>query len=281
LLHASRGSSLHNPGRPADPEGDAVADTPAVSGGAVCVVNRDGRFAYVSSPFANLLGYGAGELLGREMLEFVHASDRERTREAARGVMQGSPAREFRNRYIHKAGRAVNLLWSARWSEEHQERIGMARDVTPLPLPAFPPLDLGTLPEWASDSDRALLHRVRRALEERITDPTFGVVELARSATLDRSHLSRRLRDLLQESPSDLILRLRLERARALLALPEARVIEVARASGFSGVGAFCTSFRKHFGMMPLAWIESLRQAPAEGPAPADSLAPEGHIAVP
>ena len=45
-------------------------------------------------------------------------------------VMNGQPHLDFRNRYLHKNGSVVHVLWSARWSDEEQVRIGVARDVT-------------------------------------------------------------------------------------------------------------------------------------------------------
>ena len=44
--------------------------------------------------------------------------------------MAGKPGRNFENRYLHKDGRVVHIMWSARWSEADQMRIAVARDVT-------------------------------------------------------------------------------------------------------------------------------------------------------
>ena len=44
--------------------------------------------------------------------------------------MAGHPRVGFENRYRHKDGRVVHIMWSARWSEADGLRIGVARDVT-------------------------------------------------------------------------------------------------------------------------------------------------------
>ena len=64
------------------------------------------------------------------MIDFVAKEDRERTIEESKHVMAGHPRIGFENRYIHKDGHFVHIMWSARWSEEHGLRIGVARDVS-------------------------------------------------------------------------------------------------------------------------------------------------------
>lgn len=96
---------------------------------AVCIVDRDGRFLYVSASFERILGYAPQEVLGRRAFELVHPDDRAATEQQAEAVTQGQFQRHFRNRYIHKAGHSVDILWSAQWWPEHGVRIGVAREV--------------------------------------------------------------------------------------------------------------------------------------------------------
>lgn len=99
---------------------------------AVCMVDRDGRFVYVNVAITEILGYTPQELIGRHIADFMHPDDRERTLHSAARVMQGEVQRHFENRYLHRDGHAVDLMWSARWSEDERLRIGVARDVTAL-----------------------------------------------------------------------------------------------------------------------------------------------------
>lgn len=96
----------------------------------VCVVDAEGRFVFVSASCREMLGYTPEELQGRLMLDLVHPDDRERTLHAAGSIMAGEQRSGFENRYLHKDGRVVDLMWSARWSEVDQLRIAVARDVT-------------------------------------------------------------------------------------------------------------------------------------------------------
>lgn len=98
----------------------------------VCVVDAEGRYVYVSAACESLLGYTPDELIGRNMIELVHPDDRQRTMAAAMVVMGGQPHVNFENRYIRKDGGIVDIMWSARWSEEDQVRIAVARDITDL-----------------------------------------------------------------------------------------------------------------------------------------------------
>ncbi|MDR3398053.1 MAG: sensor domain-containing diguanylate cyclase [Pandoraea sp.] len=97
---------------------------------AVFLVNQAGTLVYVSPACEHILGYTSQELMGRSMIDFVAKEDRERTIEESKLVMSGHPRIGFENRYIHKDGHYVHIMWSARWSDEHGLRIGVARDVS-------------------------------------------------------------------------------------------------------------------------------------------------------
>jgi len=97
---------------------------------AVCAVDKEGRFVFVSAACERIFGYTPDELIGQPMIELVHPADRQRTLDAARDIMGGEPKLNFENRYLRKDGRVVHILWSARWSEVDQLRIAVARDIT-------------------------------------------------------------------------------------------------------------------------------------------------------
>ena len=97
---------------------------------AVCAVDGQGRFVFVSAACERIFGYTPQELIGRPMIDLVHPGDRQRTLEAAREIMGGEPKLNFENRYLRKDGRVAHILWSARWSEIDQLRIAVARDIT-------------------------------------------------------------------------------------------------------------------------------------------------------
>lgn len=99
---------------------------------AICVVDDQGHFLYVSAGAERIFGYKAEEMIGRQMLEMVHPDDRERTLQTVAEIMSGVAKVDFENRYIRHDGRIVHLLWSARWSEDDGIRVAVARDITRL-----------------------------------------------------------------------------------------------------------------------------------------------------
>ena len=99
---------------------------------AVCVVDAEGRFVFVSAACERIFGYTPEEMIGKAMIEMVAPEHRARTLEAAKEIMAGNPKLHFENRYIRKDGRLVDIMWSARWSETEQLRIAVARDITEL-----------------------------------------------------------------------------------------------------------------------------------------------------
>lgn len=97
---------------------------------AVCVVDRDGYVRYVSAASERVFGYQPEEMVGRLILDFVHPEDRDRTQQAVKEILQGELKPSFENRYVRKDGSVAQIMWSARWSEEEQIRVAVARDVT-------------------------------------------------------------------------------------------------------------------------------------------------------
>jgi diguanylate cyclase (GGDEF)-like protein/PAS domain S-box-containing protein len=99
---------------------------------AICVVDADGRYLFVSAAFERIFGYAPKEVIGRPMIELVYPPDRERTLAATTEIMSGQPKPHFENRYVRKDGQIVHIMWSARWSEADQARVAVARDITEL-----------------------------------------------------------------------------------------------------------------------------------------------------
>jgi DNA-binding response OmpR family regulator len=111
--------------------------------------------------------------------------------------------------------------------------------------------DIKTIHDSTSAADRAFVERLKAAVEASVSDPDFGVGELANAVFLDRSHLFRRTKELLNETPSDLLRRVRLERSASLLKESEGGVAEIAYACGFNSVSQFCRSFRVAYDATP------------------------------
>lgn len=98
----------------------------------VFVVDCDNQIVFVGDACEALLGYRADELTGTLITDYMHPDDLAVTLDSIVRIMSGQTYSDFHNRYIHKDGSIVHILWSARWSEEDGVRIGVARDVTDL-----------------------------------------------------------------------------------------------------------------------------------------------------
>lgn len=123
---------------------------------AICVVDREGCFIFVSAAFEHIFGYAPEEVIGRPMIELVHPGDRERTLQAAEGVKVGKSLPYFENRYLRKDGKIAYIMWSARWSEADQARVAVGRDVTELKRAQFIQVALFDISEAANKAEDVL-----------------------------------------------------------------------------------------------------------------------------
>jgi diguanylate cyclase (GGDEF)-like protein/PAS domain S-box-containing protein len=96
----------------------------------VFLVDRNDVVVDVSAGCERMLGYRPTELIGRRILDFVVAEDRDSTRAEVARVEAGQDRVGFENRYLHKDGHRVDLMWSARWISDLGLRLGVARDIS-------------------------------------------------------------------------------------------------------------------------------------------------------
>jgi diguanylate cyclase (GGDEF)-like protein/PAS domain S-box-containing protein len=156
---------------------------------AVCAVDREGRFVYISGSGAQVFGREPVSMLGRPMLEFIHPDDRERTLAVAAQVMDGDPVRNFHNRYLRADGSAVDLLWSARWLPDEGLRIAVARDVSELKRSERRQAALYAIAEacQSEEEPQALIERLQDLLQPALPLRSISLV----LAEPDGRHLQR------------------------------------------------------------------------------------------
>ena len=97
------------------------------------------------------------------------------------------------------------------------------------------------------------LLRAKDLADTRYFEP-LTVADLARAAGLSRAHFSREFRRAFGEAPHQYLLTRRLERAAALLRNTDRTVTEICFAVGWMSLGSFTTSFRRVYGVPPLAY---------------------------
>jgi AraC-like DNA-binding protein len=110
------------------------------------------------------------------------------------------------------------------------------------------------------------LLRARDLVDSRYAEP-LDLGALARAAHVSPRHLSRSFRRTFGETPYQYLLTRRIERARHLLRTTSLRVAEVCLAVGFTSVGSFTTTFRRHVGVSPTAYRRE-----NNGPSAADRI---------
>ncbi|PQJ34848.1 hypothetical protein BSZ35_09750 [Salinibacter sp. 10B] len=112
----------------------------------------------------------------------------------------------------------------------------------------------------ATAEEQSFLERVVDATEGRLQDPDFTVGDLASEMALSRRQLTRRLKKAVGETPGNVIYRLRIERAKTLLASDTTSVAEVAYAVGYRSPSSFSQSFRKMVGCPPSEYVEAQQE---------------------
>jgi PAS domain S-box-containing protein len=96
----------------------------------ICSFDKKGRFVHVNSVSERIWGYKPEELVGEKYMDFVFHDDAENTIKADIDIKNGEAVTMFENRYIHKNGSIIPMLWSARWDEKNQLSYGIAKDAT-------------------------------------------------------------------------------------------------------------------------------------------------------
>jgi PAS domain S-box-containing protein len=81
----------------------------------ICTIDTTGRFADVSEASLDLLGYLPAELSGKPFQDFIVPADIDEANQVMNALLNGQPAVQIQNRYIHKNGQIVSLLWSAQY----------------------------------------------------------------------------------------------------------------------------------------------------------------------
>src|SRR5450755_2202783 len=99
----------------------------------------------------------------------------------------------------------------------------------------------------------ARLRRIRELVHAKMEDE-LSLHELAQSVGLSTAHFARMFRKSTGETPHQFVLRQKLERAKAMLRAPDARVLDVAVACGFKTQQHFAQVFRDICGISPTGY---------------------------
>ena len=103
----------------------------------------------------------------------------------------------------------------------------------------------------------ARLRRIKELVQARMEDD-LSLDDMAQSVGLSTAHFARMFRKSTGETPHQFVLRQRLERAKAMLRAPDARVLDVAVACGFKTQQHFAQAFRDLWGTSPTEYRQDL-----------------------
>ncbi len=96
----------------------------------ICTMDNQGVFTNVNAAVYNLLGYQPEEIIGKPFLEFIYPDDITKTLEIENELRAGKSISNFENRYIHKDGRIIDVLWTVRAGIEDETVYCTAKDIT-------------------------------------------------------------------------------------------------------------------------------------------------------
>ena len=98
---------------------------------------------------------------------------------------------------------------------------------------------------------------VKQALEiirQEISNPDFNVDKLISTLEISRTKCYRVFKEVLQQSPSDVIINLRLQKAKELLVQGSLNISEISFECGFKDPKYFSRMFKKHYGSSPKSY---------------------------
>ncbi len=102
-----------------------------------------------------------------------------------------------------------------------------------------------------SNTQQEFLNRLTGIVEANLTNPQFGVSELAREMGMSRSNLHLRVKKLTKTSVSQFINQVRLKKAMEILQQGSLTISETAFDCGFQSVSYFTKCFRDYYGYPP------------------------------
>jgi DNA-binding response OmpR family regulator len=105
-----------------------------------------------------------------------------------------------------------------------------------------------------SSMDEQFMQKAFETVEREMSDPEFGVTSFSSQMGLSRMQLHRKLKALTNQSSTEFIKLIRLNKAAELLKLKSATAAEIAYDTGFNNPSYFSTSFKERFGMTPLEY---------------------------
>jgi len=105
--------------------------------------------------------------------------------------------------------------------------------------------------EEAVKVEHEFIQKIRKIVEQHYANDQFGLPQLCQKTGMSRSQLYRKMKALIDTSPSDFIRTYRLQQAKHLLEITDLNVSEAAWDTGFTNLTHFAKVFQEEFGVLP------------------------------
>ncbi|MFK7948803.1 MAG: ATP-binding protein [Saprospiraceae bacterium] len=102
-----------------------------------------------------------------------------------------------------------------------------------------------------SSFDQRFLTNLSKVVEQNLDNENLTIEDLAKAVTMSRSQLYRKIKALINQSPSEFIRNIRLKAAKQFLEQGKGNITEVAFMVGFSSQKYFSTKFKEKYGVKP------------------------------
>lgn len=118
------------------------------------------------------------------------------------------------------------------------------------------PSAMPKLPSQEMDDEAA--ERLRRYIEEHISDPDLNVVDMANDLKISRTGLFKQMHKYFGMTPTNYITSVRMEYATKLLSIGQKASV-VAKRCGYADPKYFGKTFKKRYGILPSQYFKSLQ----------------------
>ncbi|GLR17165.1 hybrid sensor histidine kinase/response regulator transcription factor [Portibacter lacus] len=108
--------------------------------------------------------------------------------------------------------------------------------------------------------DERLLKDVIEIIEKNIANTNLSVEFLSSEVGMSRANLYRKIQKLMNDTPVNLIKKMRLKRAKQIIELNKFYIVEVAEMTGFKSQRYFSTCFQKEYNITPMAYNKQFVQ---------------------
>ncbi len=106
-----------------------------------------------------------------------------------------------------------------------------------------------------TSADQRFIQEAMKVVEEHLDDADFSIQEFALKMNLSRTHLHKKLKTITDQSPSEFIRNLRLQRATELFQSQYDNVSQIAYTVGFSNLSYFTKCFKEKYGVTPSDYL--------------------------